>query len=149
MQHKIVLTLSALTVVGFAAVSGVQAAPAQALTTINPACLSVPKTSTETDGVPGPIFYKRLQCLGSMAGYYGYHGPIDGVMGPNSWRGVSEQLAKGGYYQSGDLATSESPEVVKALQRWAADHQQYGGLIDGEWGPNSYRGAAWALNRAF
>ena len=124
-----------------------QTAPAEAATTrISSACSSVPTTTTEFDGVPGTIFYKRLQCLGSMAGYAG---PIDGVMGPNSWLGVCRQLAKGGYYQGSVAFGSETPAVVAALQRWAAAHGRYSGPIDGIWGPNSYRGVAWSLNREF
>ncbi|OIH93789.1 hypothetical protein [Curtobacterium sp. MCBA15_001] len=148
-KHVIVL-FSALVMSLTTAGAVIQPAPAEASTPrIAGACSSVPTTTTEFDGVPGTIFYKRLQCLGSMAGYYGYKGPIDGVMGPNSWTGVSEQLAKGGYFRAGDLHNWESEEVIRALQRWAAAHGQYSGPIDGEWGPNSYRGAAWALNREF
>lgn len=148
-KHALVL-VSALVVTLTTAGAVIQPAPAEAATTrIADACRSVPTTTTEFDGIPGTIFYKRLQCLGSMAGYYGYKGPIDGVMGPNSWTGVSEQLAKGGYFRAGDLHNWESAEVVRALQRWAAAHGQYSGPVDGIWGPNSYRGAAWALNREF
>ena len=151
LTNKSVLALvGALVVAITTAGAVVQTAPAEAATPrIGSACSSVPTTTTEFDGVPGTIFYKRLQCLGSMAGYYGYKGPIDGVMGPNSWTGVSEQLAKGGYFRAGNLHNWESPEVVRALQRWATAHGRYSGPIDGVWGPNSYRGAAWALNRAF
>ncbi|MCJ1715450.1 hypothetical protein ACLBWP_02400 [Microbacterium sp. M1A1_1b] len=147
-HNKHVLALVGALVVSLAtAGSVVQTTPADAATTrISAACSSVPTTTTEHDGVPGPIFTKRLQCLGSMAGYTG---PIDGVMGPNSWTGVARQLATGGYYQSSVAYGFESPEVIAALQRWAAAHGQYSGPIDGVWGPNSYRGAAWALNRAF
>lgn len=134
-----------VTLVGAGAVGQTTTAEA-AMTRISPACASVPTTTTESDGVPGPVFYKRLQCLGSMATYTG---PIDGVMGPNSWRGVSGQLAKAGYFHGGIAQGWESTDNVAALQRWAAAHGRYSGPIDGVWGPNSYRGAAWALNHAF
>ncbi len=147
-RNTIALALVGALVVGLTGAGAVgQAEPAQAaMTRISPACASVPTTTTESDGIPGTIFYKRLQCLGSMAGYTG---PIDGVMGPNSWIGASNQLAKGGYYQAPVAWGYESKDVVAALQRWAAAHGRYSGPIDGVWGPNSYRGAAWALNRAF
>ncbi|MBF4606831.1 peptidoglycan-binding domain-containing protein [Curtobacterium sp. VKM Ac-1393] len=124
-----------------------QGAPAEAaMARISPACSSVPTTTTESDGVPGSIFYKRLQCLASMSSYTG---PIDGVMGPNSWKGVSSQLANGGFFQGGIAQGWESTDNVAALQRWAAAHGRYSGPIDGVWGPNSYRGVAWVLNRVF
>ncbi|KQO63567.1 hypothetical protein [Curtobacterium sp. Leaf261] len=155
-QNKLVIATIAALVVPLTGVGVLgQTTDAQAASTttvqastqsINPACAAVPTTTTESDGVPGPVFYKRLQCLGSLAGY---QGPIDGVMGPNSWIGVSAQLAKGGYYRAPALYGWESTEVVRALQRWAAANGRYSGPIDGVWGPNSYRGAAWALNRSF
>ncbi|MBT1622768.1 hypothetical protein KK101_08735 [Curtobacterium flaccumfaciens pv. oortii] len=149
MHHsKLVLTLvGALVVTLTTGGAVVLTTPAEAaMTRIDPACSAVPQTTTESDGVPGPVFYKRLQCLASMASYTG---PIDGVMGWNSWTGVSGQLAKGGYFRAAITHGWESPEIVAALQRWAAAHGRYSGPIDGVWGPNSYRGAAWALNRAF
>lgn len=147
MKRSLALSVGAIAVIAFAGVSTVPAAPAHAASPINSVCWSVPTTTTEFDGDPGPIFYKRLQCMGSTAGYYGYHGPIDGVMGPNSWRGVSEWLGR--HYHSNDLATYQSEAVIKGLQRYAAAHGVYAGPIDGDWGPNSYRGVAWALNREF
>ena len=125
----------------------VQTVPAEAATPrISSACSSVPTTTTEYDGIPGPIFYKRLQCLGSMAGYAG---KIDGQMRSDAWVFVARRLAVGGYYQSGSFYGSEHPLTIAALQRWAAAHDRYSGPIDGVWGPNSYRGVAWALNREF
>lgn len=102
----------------------------------------LPKTSTEQDGVPGAIMWKRTQnWLRIEQGYtgpidgvpgtntyaalqrgvrgYGYTGPIDGVMGPNSWAGV-QRLAS----------------------RWG-----YTGPIDGVMGPNSWRGFARFVNQ--
>lgn len=151
-HNKFVLALvGALVVTITTAGAVVRTAPAEAASTrISSACSAVPTTTTEFDGIPGTIFYKRLQCLGTMApGQWAYSGPIDGVMGPNSWKAASAQLARGGYYDAPALYGWESADVVKALQRWAAAHGRYSGPIDGVWGPNSYRGAAWALNRAF
>ena len=148
-HNKLVLALVgglivALTTAGTVA----QTAPAEAATTrISSACSSVPTTTTtESDGVPGPIFYKRLQCLASRAGY---SGDIDGRMTSPAWFFVAKRLAVGGYYQSGNFYGTEHPLTIAALQRWAAAHGRYSGPIDGVWGPNSYRGAAWALNREF
>ncbi|TCL81127.1 MULTISPECIES: hypothetical protein [unclassified Curtobacterium] len=146
--NKSVLALvGALVVTLTSAGAVVQTAPAEAATPrISSACSSVPTTTTEFDGVPGPIFYKRLQCMASRAGY---GGAIDGQMRSDAWFFVAKRLAVGGYYQSGDFYGSEHPQTIAALQRWAAAHGRYSGPIDGVWGPNSYRGAAWALNRAF
>lgn len=47
--------------------------------------------------MPDPIFYKRLQCLGTKAVMLTCRGPIDGVTGPNSGRRAAERLQVGGY----------------------------------------------------
>ncbi|MEN0104525.1 MAG: hypothetical protein AAGC90_16510 [Curtobacterium sp.] len=145
-KHALVL-VGALVVTLTTAGAVIQPAPAEAATIrIADPCGSVPTTTTEFDGVPGTIFYKRLQCLGSMAGY---SGEIDGKMRSDAWFFVAKRLAVGGYYQSGSFYGSEHPLTIAALQRWAAAHGQYSGPVDGIWGPNSYRGVAWALNREF
>lgn len=50
----------------------------------------LPKTYTATDGVPGTIFWQRLQNWVRIDA--GYTGPIDGDPGPNTWRGVARFL---------------------------------------------------------
>jgi len=39
--------------------------------------------------VPGPFTYRAMQ---RVAARYGYAGPIDGVLGPNSYRGFAAFL---------------------------------------------------------
>ena len=149
-HNKLVLALVGGLIVTLTTAGTVaQTAPAEAATTrMSSACSSVPTTTTESDGVPGTVFYKRLQCFGSMAGS-GYAGPIDGVMGPNSWQSVAIQLIVRGHFYGNSIPNWESPDTVAALQHWAAAHGRYSGPIDGVWGPNSYRGVAWMLNRSF
>jgi hypothetical protein len=124
--------------------------PAQAAQNwpLHPGCAGVPKTSTQYDGIPGPIFNKRMQCFASLAGA-GYYGSIDGNMTSAQWHGVAQQLAKGNYY-TGPSFGSDDFYVVLALQKWAQANGQYvGGPLDGRWGPNTYRGVAWCLNQIF
>ena len=47
---------------------------------------TVPVTSTQETGVPNTTFYMRMQLFASLNGYTG---PIDGVLGPNSYRGFA------------------------------------------------------------
>jgi hypothetical protein len=53
----------------------------------------LPKTATEQDGVPGTIFWQRAQNWLRIES--GYTGPVDGVMGPNSWCGFARFLNQG------------------------------------------------------
>jgi peptidoglycan hydrolase-like protein with peptidoglycan-binding domain len=103
----------------------------------------VPRTSTQEDGIPGSNFYKRLQLF---ARSHGYTGPIDGVMGKNSWAGVQRGLqASAGY--TGPADGVPGANTYKAMQTLAA-RSGYTGPIDGALGPNSYRGLAAFLNSA-
>eukprot|EP01032_Pedospumella_encystans_P030563 gene30563-34497_t len=49
----------------------------------------VPRTATEDNGVPDTNYYKRQQIYAS---HYGYTGPIDGVLGTQSWAGTQRGL---------------------------------------------------------
>ncbi len=100
----------------------------------------VPKTSTSEDGIPGTIFYMRMQLLAQRNGY---SGPIDGVMGRNSWAGVQRAMRQFGY--SGPDDGIPGMNTYKAMQN-AARQYGYTGPIDGQLGPNSYRGFAKFLN---
>lgn len=102
----------------------------------------LPKTTTEWDGVPGTVFWKRMQYWAKL--YGGYTGPIDGVMGKNSWMGVQRNLARE-YGYTGPIDGVPGSNTYKAMQRWAARYG-YTGPIDGVLGPNAYRAIAKALN---
>ncbi|MBT1623522.1 hypothetical protein KK101_12560 [Curtobacterium flaccumfaciens pv. oortii] len=108
----------------------------------------MPKTTTANDGVPGPVFYKRLQCLASMPSSRPYTGPIDGVMGPNSWMGAQARLAVGGYYWLPSLEGYENPYVIMALKHWANDHG-YNLPLNSQWTGSSYAAVANVLNQSF
>lgn len=54
-----------------------------------PAPGPVPRSATEEDGQPGPVFWTRFQM---WAAQNGYGGPIDGEPGPNTWRGIARFL---------------------------------------------------------
>ncbi|KPG86441.1 hypothetical protein AEQ27_04280 [Frigoribacterium sp. RIT-PI-h] len=76
-----------------------------------------------------------------------YRGPIDGVMGPNSWLGVTARLKVGGYFE-GPLSNANNAGSVFALQRWALDHNRPIGALN-QWSKPTYRAVAWCLNRSF
>jgi len=121
--------------------------PTMAVAAESDVCASLPKTTTETDGIPGPIFWKRMQCLGSMPSERPYTYKIDGVMGPNSWLGVSARL-KVGKYHAGPISNGNSPANILALQKWALDHNRPI-WHTGHWNVPTYQAVAWCLNRSF
>ncbi|MFD0560475.1 peptidase M23-like protein [Stackebrandtia endophytica] len=103
----------------------------------------LPKTSTEQDGIPGPIFWKRVQNWVRIDA--GYTGPIDGAPGPNTYAAMQRYLAAHHGY-GGPADGDPGPNTYAALQRLAAQHG-YTGPIDGEMGPNSWRGVARFVNQ--
>lgn len=94
----------------------------------------VPKSNTEYTGVPDTYYYMRQQLYAAM---YGYTGPIDGVLGTNSWAGTQRGLWNYGYTGPDDGVPGTN--TYMAMQRLAAEWG-YTGPIDGELGPNSYMG---------
>ncbi|MFG2431134.1 GH25 family lysozyme [Streptomyces sp. NPDC048590] len=102
----------------------------------------LPKSSTEQDGVPGPVMWKRAQNWLRIES--GYTGPIDGVPGPNTYAALQRNMRAWGY--TGPVDGDPGPNTWAAVQRLAAAHG-YTGPIDGEMGPNSWRGFARFLNQ--
>ena len=102
----------------------------------------LPKTTTESDGVPGPIMWKRAQNWLRITN--GYTGPIDGVPGVNTYAAL--QRAMRGYGYTGPIDGAPGVNTWAAVQRLAAQHG-YTGPIDGVMGPNSWRGFARFLNQ--
>ncbi|MET9105547.1 peptidoglycan DD-metalloendopeptidase family protein [Streptomyces zhihengii] len=102
----------------------------------------LPKTSTEQDGVPGPVMWRRAQNWLRIES--GYTGPIDGVPGPNTYAALQRNMRNWGY--TGPVDGAPGPNTWAAVQRLAAAHG-YTGPIDGAMGPNSWRGFARFLNQ--
>ncbi|MEV1143103.1 GH25 family lysozyme [Micromonospora sp. NPDC049799] len=91
--------------------------------------------------VPGPtpgipladgVTLQRVAELG------GYVGPVDGVLGSNSWKGVQTHLTRLGLY-SGPVDGVPGTNTYKGLQL-LAQRGGYTGPVDGVLGPNSYAG---------
>lgn len=102
----------------------------------------IPKTTTEQDGVPGPIFWKRGQNWLRIES--GYTGPVDGVPGVNTYAAMQRNLRDHWGY-AGPVDGVPGPNTWAAVQRLAAAHG-YTGPVDGVMGPNSWRGFARFLN---
>jgi hypothetical protein len=94
----------------------------------------IPRSSTEDTGVPDTYYYMRQQLYAS---FYGYTGPIDGILGENSWAGTQRGLRNYGYTGPDDGIPGTN--TYMAMQRLAAQWG-YTGPIDGVLGPNSYKG---------
>ena len=106
-----------------------------------PGAGTVPVTITERTGTPNTTFYMRMQLWASL---HGYSGPVDGVLGPNSWAGFQRALASEGYNVQ-DSGTPDSA-TYSAMQSIAAQYG-YTGPIDGVLGTNSYKNFSKFLNR--
>lgn len=102
----------------------------------------LPKTTTESDGIPGPIMWKRTQNWLRME--QGYTGPVDGVPGVNTYAAL--QRAMRGYGYTGPIDGVPGVNTWAAVQRLAS-HWGYTGPVDGVMGPNSWRGFARFVNQ--
>uniref|UniRef100_A0AAU2W226 Peptidoglycan DD-metalloendopeptidase family protein n=1 Tax=Streptomyces sp. NBC_00008 TaxID=2903610 RepID=A0AAU2W226_9ACTN len=102
----------------------------------------LPKTSTEEDGVPGPVMWQRTQNWLRIES--GYTGPVDGVPGANTYAALQRNLRDWGY--TGPIDGVPGTNTWAALQRLAAQNG-YTGPIDGVMGPNSWRGFAHFINQ--
>lgn len=102
----------------------------------------LPKTTTEQDGVPGPVFWQRAQNWLSME--WGYTGPVDGAPGVNTYAALQRAMRTYGY--TGPVDGVPGPNTWAAVQRLGA-RWGYTGPVDGQMGPNSWRAFARFLNQ--
>lgn len=100
-------------------------------------------TATETDGVPGPVFYSLVQ---RWARDWGYTGPLDGKPGAQTWAAVQRALVEYGY--SGPIDGKPGARTYAAWQKWA-QRAGYRGPLDGVLGRESYKSIARTLNIAY
>ncbi len=117
----------------------------------------LPKTSTEQDGIPGPIYYRRIQTVGAKD--FGYSGPVDGVTGPQTELARVKITARELNSRNlGQTTSSQQDGIPGAIywtlvQRVGQQSFGYNGPIDGVPGPATrtaeHRIAAYAVNRAF
>ncbi|WP_406388234.1 GH25 family lysozyme [Streptomyces sp. NBC_00887] len=103
---------------------------------------ALPKSTTEQDGIPGPIMWKRTQNWLRIES--GYTGPIDGVPGTNTYAALQRNMRNWGY--TGPIDGVMGPNSWAAVQRLAAANG-YTGPIDGAMGPNSWRGFGHFINQ--
>ncbi|KFE68940.1 hypothetical protein [Hyalangium minutum] len=116
---------------------------------------SLPQTTTEQDGIPGPIYYKRIQTVGQRD--FGYTGPIDGITGPNTEK-VRVRITARELNNRGGPRTSAQEDGIPGYIYWTRVQTVgrsfgYTGPIDGNPGPNTYTAehkiCGYAVNRAF
>ncbi|CAL9547960.1 peptidoglycan-binding domain-containing protein [Streptomyces sp. enrichment culture] len=71
---------------------------------------------------------KRIQQYGDDR--WGYTGPIDGLLGTESWKALQRWL-KASWEYNDSIDGIVGPNTVKALQRYLKDRFEYTGAIDG------------------
>ncbi len=77
---------------------------------------------------------KNLQVW--LGTHYGYTGPVDGLLGTESWKAIQRHLkTQWGYVDAIDGIPG--PNTIKALQRLLRQHYGYTGSIDGIAGPRT------------
>jgi GH25 family lysozyme M1 (1,4-beta-N-acetylmuramidase) len=121
---------------------GSSASPTPAPTATPTKKPGLPKTTTQSDGVPGTVFWQRAQHWLSIED--GYTGPVDGKPGVNTYQALQRDLTAHWGYR-GPVDGVPGTSTYQAWQRQAA-HYGYTGPIDGDPGPNTYRALATFLN---
>jgi len=112
-------------------------------------------TATESDGIPGPVYWSMIQSELAVRGWYS--GPVDGVPGTATHHGHARLQAAILNENRGDLARTSTEEdgaagpVFWTLAQTQGRGYGYGGPVDGVPGDNTERAlfkltAAW-LNR--
>src|ERR1700712_560772 len=116
-QKKIAAAVLAVAAVGGLSFVGADSASAN---TINSYCSTHFYTRLGTaSGLPNQALYCQMQ--GGPAQYAGYTGPVDGVMGKNSWRGIQKYLHDFGYGYDGPQDGVPGINTYKAMQRAGND----------------------------
>ncbi|MGP4014100.1 peptidoglycan-binding domain-containing protein [Streptomyces sp. 4N124] len=108
--------------------------------------------ATETDSKPAasakavsPLAVNNLGLSTTQARYVqcwlmesgaGYPGPLDGLLGTESWKAFQRYLMQDWQYP-GPIDGDPGPNTKMALQRMLMEWYDYPGPIDGKWGPNS------------
>lgn len=107
----------------------------------HPPAGGLPKTTAETTGEPGTVFYTRMQNWLRLTN--GYTGPVNGVPGVNTYAAL--QRAMRGYGYAGPVNGVMGVNSWRAVQTLAS-HYGYTGPLNGVMGPNSWRGFARFIN---
>lgn len=97
-----------------------------------------PAGANPVGGLGSGISLSDGATLQGVAYLGGYTGPQDGVLGPNSWKGVQTLLTQAQKY-TGPIDGVPGVNTYKGLQTLAAGFG-YTGPIDGVPGPNTYAG---------
>ncbi|WNV85272.1 GH25 family lysozyme [Umezawaea sp. Da 62-37] len=103
---------------------------------------TLPKSTTEQDGVPGTVFWQRTQHW--LAQEWAYTGPIDGAPGTNTYAALQRAMRPHGY--TGPIDGVPGTNTWAAVQRMGRQWS-YTGPVDGVMGPNSWRAFARFVNQ--
>lgn len=107
-----------------------------------------PAPKPEPKPTPKPTTWTEAKValsLQTWARKGGYVGPLDGKLGPNSWKGIQTNLHKS-YGYDGPIDGEPGEHTYTALQR-LAKKGGYTGPLDGIMGTNSWHGVAKALGQ--
>lgn len=140
LKLKFVKVASALALsLALVAGTSVASSPAEAAVPCNSTGNSV--YDTQATGIPtcGHWWYVQFYWARQLGGYTG---DVNGIMGPNSWKGVQRYLNVFGASLIVDGAPG--PNTYRAIQRHLNATAGAGLVVDGVMGPRTYK--AWAAD---
>ena len=110
---------------------------------------SVPSVPASSGGwavnLPNRASQRRVQKALAGRRPSRYNGPVDGVFGPNTWKGVQTTIKNVGY--TGPVDGIPGPNTCQLIQVYAARFGDYTGPVDSILGPYSWAGFALGLER--
>lgn len=106
---------------------------------------SAPAPSPSADWDFGQQYADQARIQQALANRGRYDGPVDGVWGPNTIKGIQTTCANVGY--TGPIDGIPGPNTCYFVQVYAQKFGDYTGPVDKVLGPNSWAGFALGLER--
>jgi len=142
LKNRIAMSAAAVLVAGILVPLTAQSASAQTITSY---CTTNQYANTQlSTGHPTQALQCQMQFLASR---YGYTGPINGVLGQNSWKGIMAYLADDWDY-NGPVNGIPGVNTYKAMQRMGNAYGWSAAVtVDGSLGTRDWQNWAYGVRR--
>jgi len=145
-------SITAVAALGISLLGGMVAVPAQAAesstSAVTAGCVVIQPglDQAQASGQATCGFWYAVQAYEAFD--FGYTGPLNGVMGPNSWKGVQRYLNALGSGPAVAVDGVPGPNTYRAIQRMINSREGSPKVtVDGVFGPRTISAWAWVLQR--
>lgn len=114
----------------------------------SPSAAPAPAPAPTPAGIgPLPDVATGKRIMRGLAARHRYGGPVNGVFGPNTWKGIQLTARYGNRPYGGPIDGVPGPNTIRGVQGYAQRWGGYKGAIDGVAGPNTWACFARALGQ--